>query len=267
MSGTPVLLSSLRPFIGLAPGSPCLPCTGSPAPATVLQMSHQCGAEGQAYLPRHAGNPRSNAVRFAAFAVRARCWLTVNFGSTRNLRAFSAELLSSQLASSLSCPGLFLPRGRSLHFPLLDILRFLLAHCSSPPRSLWKAAQLSGVTNPTSAFCIICPLAEGALSCIIQVMNKDAWLLHCKKSLGRRGLDLELQFQNSAQNWSAVLLKNAKMWSISWIGLQSRVWKLQYWSQIRCISILDALGYVYKLFWGRKRKISDLGLLKAYFMY
>ncbi|KAK4806792.1 hypothetical protein QYF61_005588 [Mycteria americana] len=49
------------------------------------------------------------------------------------------------------CLGLFLPRGRTLPFPLLNFMRFLSAHFSSLFRSLWMAARSSAIsaTPPT----------------------------------------------------------------------------------------------------------------------
>ena len=49
------------------------------------------------------------------------------------------------------CLGLFLPRGRTLHLPLLNLIRFLSAHLSSLSRSRWMAAQPASVsTTPPS---------------------------------------------------------------------------------------------------------------------
>lgn len=41
-------------------------------------------------------------------------------------------------------PGLFLPRGRTLHAPWLSLRRFLMAHSSSLSRSLWMDTRPSG---------------------------------------------------------------------------------------------------------------------------
>ena len=47
--------------------------------------------------------------------------------------------------------GLFLPMCRTLHLPLLNLIRFLSAQLSSLSRSRWMAAQPSGVsTTPPS---------------------------------------------------------------------------------------------------------------------
>ena len=88
----------------------------------------------------------------AFLAARAHCWLMVNLLSTRTPRSLSTELLSSRSTPSLYwCMGLFLPRCRTLNFPLLNLIRFLSAQLSSLSRSRSKAAQPSGVsTTPLS---------------------------------------------------------------------------------------------------------------------
>ncbi|XP_032838773.2 uncharacterized protein LOC104362216 isoform X2 [Tyto alba] len=54
------------------------------------------------------------------FAARVHCWLVIIL-STRTPRSFSAKLLPSQSALSVyGCLGLFMPRGRILHFFLLN---------------------------------------------------------------------------------------------------------------------------------------------------
>lgn len=41
-------------------------------------------------------------------------------------------------------PGLFLPRGKTLHAPWLSLRRCLMAHFSSLSRSLWMDTRPSG---------------------------------------------------------------------------------------------------------------------------
>lgn len=85
---------------------------------------------------------------------------------------FSANLLLSWLALSLSCcMGLFTPRPRTRHLPLLSWLMFLSAQFSSMLRSLWIAAHCFGVSTTPPHF--VCKLAENALCTLIQV-NEDA---------------------------------------------------------------------------------------------
>ncbi|KAK4810721.1 hypothetical protein QYF61_007695 [Mycteria americana] len=64
------------------------------------------------------------------------------------------------------CMGLFLPWCRTWHFPLLNCMRFLSAHFSSLSRSLWMAAQPSGISATPPSFVAsanllkLCPLIE-----------------------------------------------------------------------------------------------------------
>jgi len=92
-------------------------------------------------------------IPLAFLAARGHCWLMVNLSSTRTPRSLSAELLSSRSAPSLSwCMGLFLPRCRTLHLPLLSFIRFLCAQLSSLSRFRWMAAQPSGVSTTPPSF-------------------------------------------------------------------------------------------------------------------
>ena len=85
-------------------------------------------------------------IPLASLTARAHCWLMVNLSSTRTSRPLSAELLSSRSAPSLySCMGLFLPMYRTLHLPLLNLIRFLSAQLGmregthSTCCSIWQA--------------------------------------------------------------------------------------------------------------------------------
>ena len=89
----------------------------------------------------------------AFLAARAHCWLMVNLSSTSTPRSLSTELLSSRSTPSLYwCMGLFLPRCRTLHLPLLNFIRFLSAQLSSLSRSHWMAAQAAGVSTTPPSF-------------------------------------------------------------------------------------------------------------------
>ena len=97
----------------------------------------------------------------AFLAARAHCWLIVNLSSTRTPRFLSAELLSSRSIPSLYwCMGLFLPRCRTLHLPLLNLIRFLSAQLSSLSRCHWMAAQPAWCIYHSSQFCVISKLGE-----------------------------------------------------------------------------------------------------------
>ena len=89
----------------------------------------------------------------AFLKIRAHSWLTVKLSSTRTSRPLSTELLYSRSALSLYwCIGLFLPKFRTLHLPLLNLMRFFSAQLSSVCRSHWMAAQPSGVPAPPPSF-------------------------------------------------------------------------------------------------------------------
>ena len=84
-------------------------------------------------------------IPLAFFAARAHCW---HLSSTSTPRSLSTELLFSRSAPRLYWfMGLFLPRCRNLHLPLLNFIRFLSAQLSSLSRSCWMAAQPSGVSS------------------------------------------------------------------------------------------------------------------------
>lgn len=76
--------------------------------------------ERKAHLPRHAGSALSNA----AFAVKTCCWLTLGPPGTPGpfLQSWSPAGWPQPVL-----PGVIPPQG---YFPLLDILRFLLAWIS-----------------------------------------------------------------------------------------------------------------------------------------
>lgn len=91
------------------------------------------------HLPQPAGDAPSEAAwrLLAFFSTWAHRWLVVSLLSTRTPSSFSGKMLSSQLAPVLDgYMGLFLPRGRTGHFPLLSMMRFLSGQCSSLLRSL-----------------------------------------------------------------------------------------------------------------------------------
>lgn len=109
------------------------------------------------------------------FATRTHCWLMVSFLSTRILRSFYAELLSRQLTTGMYwCLGSFIPRSRTLHYPLLNSMRFLLAQFSSLSKSLQMMAQPCGISAaPPSSVPSVNRFAHGMLSPIIQIANED----------------------------------------------------------------------------------------------
>lgn len=66
----------------------------------------------------------------------------------RTFRSFSAKLLSGY-CSVCQCLELFLPRRSTLCFPLLNSVRFVLAHFSVLSKSLWLAACLTDKLAPS----------------------------------------------------------------------------------------------------------------------
>ena len=77
----------------------------------------------------------------------------INLSSTSTPRSLSAELLHSRSAPSLYwCMGLFLPRCRTPHLPLCNLIRFLSAQLSSLFRSHWMAAQPASVFATPPSF-------------------------------------------------------------------------------------------------------------------
>jgi len=111
---------------------------------------------------RGAGSPSSTCWPFffnvlldtmGLLATKAHCWLTAHLLSTRTPRSFSEELLSSISVPNLYwCMQLFLPTCRTLHLPLLNLIRFLFVQPSSLSRSHWMAVQTSGVSTTPFSF-------------------------------------------------------------------------------------------------------------------
>ncbi|XP_066851872.1 lethal(3)malignant brain tumor-like protein 2 isoform X4 [Anser cygnoides] len=109
------------------------------------------------------------------FAPRVHCWLMFNLVSTRTPGSFLAKvlLLSTRSASGVCwCLGLFLPRGRTLHFPVLNFTGFSSAHFSSLSRSLWMAAQPPGVSAAPPSFVSSGNLLRAHCH-VTQIINED----------------------------------------------------------------------------------------------
>ena len=85
-------------------------------------------------------------IPFAFQAARAHCWLMLSFSSTRTLRYFSARLLTRTAPSSLYIRlGFFRPKCKTLHFAMMNLIRFTQAHFSSLLRSLWMVSLPSTI--------------------------------------------------------------------------------------------------------------------------
>lgn len=137
-------------FAGLTAVCQCLCCTEGPQYCTCVSPV----LSGKDHLPWPAGNALPEAawgtVGHMQGHVAVLCSTWCPWGSPR---AFSAKLLSNQLASSTHwCMGLFVSRCRTLHFPLWSSLRFLFACISTRWCSRWCISHSSKV-------CIIYKLA------------------------------------------------------------------------------------------------------------
>lgn len=118
---------------------------------------------GKGHLLRCAGSalPKAAQEMLLAFAARAHGWLAFKL-STRSLLE---KLLCRRLVPNL-CMRLFLPRYRTVQFPLLNFMWFLFVRYSSLSRSLWMAAHASGVSTNSPiifffAFVVDVPLQVG----------------------------------------------------------------------------------------------------------
>lgn len=117
--------SSPRPSwlsFGPFPLHPCLSHTGN-----TLFLPYWGCVVGNDSLSWPAGNSLPNAAQdtIGLFVTRARCLLM-----SKGVSPPSAPCPLLQSCFSAGCQGLFLPRCRTLHFLLLNFVRFLSAHCS-----------------------------------------------------------------------------------------------------------------------------------------
>ena len=135
-----------------------LSCWGDQHQHSTPDVSQQCWVEVKDHLPQPGDNP-SPASQDAAGLLWCRGALVAiggQFTVHQNPQVLSAQLLWSWSAPSVYWyAGLFFLRCRSSHFPLLNFMRFLPAHFSSLPRSLWMAAQPSGVSATPSSFLVV----------------------------------------------------------------------------------------------------------------
>lgn len=110
------------------------------------------------------------------FTLRAFRRLIIRLLSTMTPRSFSAEIFSIWSVLSLYWSmGMFILRGRTSQFPFLNLMSCRSDHFSNTLKSLWRTAQLSGVSS-TSDFSIIWKTAEGVLCPVIHVINKDYFM-------------------------------------------------------------------------------------------
>ena len=104
-------------------------------------------------LSRGEGPPSLTSWNIHANAAQDTISLLFKVVPTRTPRSLPARLLSSWVALSIRwCLGLFLPRSRTLHSPVVKFIRFLSAHFSVPLRTPWIVAQPSGVSATPPSF-------------------------------------------------------------------------------------------------------------------
>lgn len=107
------------------------------------------------YFSWHASNGLPNASRDAVGLLRYEGLLLVN---GHFLVHKDPKVLLSRAALQLLrpqhvlMPGVILTQYKTLHLPLLNFMRFLSAQFSSLSRSLWAAAQPTGVTATPPGF-------------------------------------------------------------------------------------------------------------------
>ena len=124
-------------------------------------------------------------IPFAFFAARAHSWLKFNLVSTGTPSAFSAKLLYRWVSPSVCwCLGLFVPRSRTLYFPMLNFMRYLSAHFSRMLRSLGMTAWPSHLSatplmSVQSAYLLRVHSASSSRS-LMEMLNRtgpstDSW--------------------------------------------------------------------------------------------
>lgn len=138
---------------------------GSPELDGVLQLwSQQCW-EGMDHLPQTAGITFFNETQEAVCLFYcAGAFLMFNLVSSRSLMPFLPKLLPGQSASSSCwCMELCLPRYKTFHFSLLNLIR-----CPQVNSLAWKGSSewhkhLVYQLLPLLSFVLSCKLAEGKL--------------------------------------------------------------------------------------------------------
>ncbi|XP_048781947.1 uncharacterized protein LOC125684133 isoform X2 [Lagopus muta] len=106
----------------------------------------------------------------ALLATRAHCWLTADLPSTRTPRSLSAELPSSSSSPNLYwCMQLLLPRCKTLHLLLLNLIRFFTAQLSACP----ALAEWQHGLQPILPTSYHHKLAEGGRHPLIKVIDED----------------------------------------------------------------------------------------------
>lgn len=149
-SGSPVTSSAYWSFTGLYPIHVSLVHRSPELDKACQLQSHQWWAEGKDYLFCPAGSTLSHTAQDVIGPPRHKGSLLAHVPLIFNQgpRSFPAKLLSSWMPPAClgaSSQELLLPRARTLHFSLMNYMRFLSDHFSRLLKSLWKAAWPTGV--------------------------------------------------------------------------------------------------------------------------
>lgn len=128
---------------------------GRPELDPTLQL-YQCGIKQKSHLPKPVGGALPNAA-----------WLVPRL---------------------CRCMELFLFQSRTLHFPLLNLIRFLFIHFPQPAKVPLISNTSICCNQHLSQFCITCKLAESVLTLMKMLSIMDPitqfWLSRRKQRLG-----------------------------------------------------------------------------------
>jgi len=86
-------------------------------------------------------------IQLAFWAVRAHCWLVSSFPSTTTPGPFWQGCTLPLHPLAWPDSGVPLPRCKTLHLTLLNLLRFSWTHCSSLLRTLWMSFWPSSMST------------------------------------------------------------------------------------------------------------------------
>lgn len=186
-------------FIALCLNPLILFLSSAREPALQMWLS-QCWVKRRDHLPQPTGNTLSNSAQHAAGHLWVHCWFVVSLVPPRIPGSFSAKLLSSWWSPRhYGCLGLFLPKCRTLHFPLFNFMRFSSALFSNVSQTPWMTASPSRVpTTRVTQFCILCELAECALCSSVQAVSEEYW--HLLLPIGHSARDLPLTGLHTADH-------------------------------------------------------------------
>jgi len=143
----------------------------SPVMDKVLQVgSHKSRVEGKDHLPQPAGNTFSSAAQDTICLLCCKGTLLAHIQLGLHYGPFPPSCFPAGWSPSMYwCTGLFLPICMTLCFPLLNFMRFPLAHFSS----------LSGLQHDPSAYQPLLPVwSHPVCDCIKSISSRSRWLLN-----------------------------------------------------------------------------------------